>query len=60
MTRLDYLSPDVLERLLVWRVPPTDSIKTLIEISYLAWAQQMERVFDEPNMKASGEASVHR
>lgn len=46
MTRLAYLSPDVLERLVVWREPPGVSLKTLIEISYLPWAEQMGRVFD--------------
>lgn len=44
--RLAYLSPDVLERLLLWRVPPSISVSDLIKASYLPWAEQMERVFD--------------
>ena len=47
MTRLAYLSPDVLERLVVWRQPPAVSLKTLMDVSYLPWAEQMGRVFDE-------------
>jgi hypothetical protein len=46
MTQLAYLSPDVLDRLVVWRVPPAVSLKALIEISYLPWAEQLGRVFD--------------
>lgn len=44
--RLAYLSPDVLERLLLWRVPPSVSVNDLIKASYLPWAEQMGRVFD--------------
>ncbi len=46
MTRLAYLSPDVLERLLAWREPPAVSLKALIVISYLPWAEQTGRVFN--------------
>lgn len=45
MTRLAYLSPDVLDRLVMWREPPAVSLKTLIAVSYLPWAEQMRRVF---------------
>jgi hypothetical protein len=44
--RLAYLSPDVLERLLLWRVPPPVSVNDLIKASCLPWAEQMGRVFD--------------
>lgn len=44
--RLAYLSPDVLERLLLWRVPPSVSVNDLIKTSYLPWAEQMGRVFE--------------
>ena len=44
--RLAYLSPDVIERLLLWRVPPSVSVIELIKVSYLPWVQQMGRVFD--------------
>lgn len=44
--RLAYLSPDVLERLLLWRVPPSVSVIDLTKASYLPWAEQMEAVFN--------------
>ena len=46
MVRLAYLSPDVLERLLLWREPPSATIKQMIEATYMPWAEQMGRVFD--------------
>lgn len=45
--RLAYLSPDVLERLLLWRVPPSISVIDLIKVSYLPWAEQPGRVFED-------------
>ena len=50
--RLAYLSPDVLERLLLQREPPAVSVNELINATYLPWAEQMGRVF-EPNSVAS-------
>lgn len=47
MVRLTYLSPDVLERLVISRDVPSVSVIDLIEITYLPWAKQMGRVFDE-------------
>ncbi len=44
--RLAYLSPDVLERLLLWRVPPSVSVNDFIKASYLPWAEQIGWVFD--------------
>jgi hypothetical protein len=44
--RLAYLSPVVLERLLLWRVPPSVSLNDLIKASDLPWAEQMGAVFD--------------
>ena len=44
MVRLAYLSPDVLERLLLWREPPSATIAQMIEATYLPWAEQMESV----------------
>ena len=46
MVRLAYLSPDVWERLVISRDPPSVSVNELIEATYLPWAEQMERVFD--------------
>jgi hypothetical protein len=46
MLRLAYLSPDVLERLVVSRDPPSVSVIDLIEAVNLPWAEQMGRVFD--------------
>jgi len=44
--RLAYLSPDVLERLLLWREAPSATLLQIIEVTYLPWAEQMGRVFD--------------
>ena len=40
-----YLSPDVHERLLLWREPPSATLTQMFEGSYLPWAEQMGRVF---------------
>jgi hypothetical protein len=45
MMRLAYLSPDVLEQLLVHRIPPALSLNDLIAVAERPWAEQMERVF---------------
>ena len=44
--RLAYLSPEVLERFVISRDPPSVSVNELIDATYLPWAEQMERVFD--------------
>lgn len=51
MMRLAYLSPDVLERLVISREPPSVSVNELMEVTYLPWAQQMGRVFDNDGNK---------
>jgi hypothetical protein len=43
--RLAYLSPDVLERLLVRREPPAVAVNDLIGVTYLPWEKQPKRVF---------------
>jgi len=43
--RLAYLSPDVLERLVIWRDPPAVSVNDLINATYLPWAEQLGRVW---------------
>lgn len=43
--RLAYLSPEVLEQLLVRREPPAISVSELINANHLPWATQAERVF---------------
>ena len=45
MMRLAYLSPEVLERLLLWRDQPSVTIVQMIEATYLPWREQMGRVF---------------
>ena len=45
MMRLAYLSPDVLERLVILRDPPSVSVIDLIEAVNLPWSEQMEAVF---------------
>jgi hypothetical protein len=44
--RLAYLSPDVLERLVVGREPPSESVNQLIEATNLPWTEGTGRVFD--------------
>ena len=44
--RLAYLSPDVLERLLLWREAPSATLFQMIEATYLPWAERMGRVFE--------------
>jgi hypothetical protein len=46
--RLAYLSPEVLEHLLIRRVPPTLSLNDLTTVADRPWAEQMEMVFDKP------------
>lgn len=43
--RLAYLSPEVLERLVVTQVSPTVSIAAHIHVTYLPWNTQAKRVF---------------
>lgn len=45
MMRLAYLAPDVLEKLLIDRIPPALSLNDLIVVAELPWAEQMEAVF---------------
>ncbi len=49
--RLAYLSPDVLERLLLRREPPTVSVNALVDATYLPWAEQLGRVFDDKTLR---------
>lgn len=46
--RLAYLSPEVLERLVVKREPLSITLAELIDTTYLPWVQQMESVFSSP------------
>lgn len=43
--RLAYLSPEVLELLVITRDPPSVSVNQLIEATYLPWAEQTGQVF---------------
>jgi hypothetical protein len=47
--RLAFLSPEVLERLVVRQEPPATSLAELIDATYLPWATQAERVFANEN-----------
>jgi hypothetical protein len=46
MMRLAYLSPEVLEYLVIRRVPPALSLNDLVAVADRPWAEQMEMVFD--------------
>lgn len=45
MMRLAYLAPDVLEKLLIHRIPPALSLNDLIAVAELPWAEQIDAVF---------------
>ncbi|WP_366553708.1 hypothetical protein [Aquibaculum sediminis] len=45
MMRLAYLSPEVLDHLVIRRVPPALSLNDLVAIADRPWAEQMEMVF---------------
>jgi hypothetical protein len=45
MMRLAYLAPDVLEKLLIHRIPPARSLNDLAAIADLPWAEQVVAVF---------------
>lgn len=47
MMRLAYLSPEVLEHLVIRRVPPSLSLNDLIAVAARPWSEQMCMVFDE-------------
>jgi hypothetical protein len=46
MMRLAYLSPGVLETLVITRKPPAISINDLTTVAELPWAEQANRVFE--------------
>jgi hypothetical protein len=46
MMRLAYLSPEVLEHLVIRRVPPSLSLNDLVTVADRPWAEQMDLVFD--------------
>lgn len=46
MMRLAYLSPEVLEHLVIRLVPPALSLNDLVAVADRPWAEQMRRVFD--------------
>lgn len=46
MMRLAYLAPDVLEKLLIHRIPPALALNDLIAVADLPWTEQMGPVFD--------------
>ncbi|KQZ98431.1 hypothetical protein ASD64_15745 [Mesorhizobium sp. Root157] len=45
MMRLAYLAPDVLEKLLIHRIPPALSLNDLVAVAELPWAEQLDAVF---------------
>jgi len=46
MMRLAYLSPEVLEHLVIRRMPPALSIVDLMAVAELPWSEQTKRVFE--------------
>jgi hypothetical protein len=58
MVRLAYLSPDVLERLVILRDPPSESVIGLIEAVNLPWAEQQLKVFDSKTKQVSRQTTL--
>jgi hypothetical protein len=52
MMRLAYLSPEVLERLVIRRVPPALSLSDLSAVAERPWAEQMGIVFGSSESQA--------
>ncbi len=48
MMRIAYLSPEVLEHLVIRRVPPALSLIDLVAVAGRPWAEQMDMVFEFP------------
>ena len=46
MMRLAYLSPEVLEHLVIRRLPPALSLNDLVAVADRPWAEQMQMVFE--------------
>ena len=46
MMRLAYLAPDVLEKIVIHRLPPALAINDLTTIADLPWSEQARRAFD--------------
>lgn len=46
MMRLAYLSPEVLEHLVIMRVPPALSLNDLVAVADRPWAEQTDMVFE--------------
>jgi hypothetical protein len=46
MMRLAYLSPEVLDHLVIRRMPPALSLNDLVAVADRPWAEQMGRVFE--------------
>jgi len=44
--RLAYMSPKLLERLVIGREPPSVSLNDIIEATYLSWMEQVAPVFN--------------
>ena len=53
MLRLAFLSPEVLEHLLIRRVPPALSLNDLAAVADRPWAEQMEAVFENSPLRAT-------
>lgn len=54
--RFAYLSPEVLEHLVVRRVPPALSLNDLVAVADWPWAEQLERAFFPMTFSASRRA----
>ena len=53
MMRLAYLSPEVLEHLVIRRVPPALSLNDLVAVADRPWEEQAKCVFDDLHTSSS-------
>ncbi len=58
MMRLAYLSPEVLEHLVIRRVPPALSLNDLVSVADRPWAEQAKCVFDDLHTSSAKASKV--
>ena len=58
MMRLAYLSPEVLEHIVIRRVPPALSLNDLVAVADRPWAEQMDVAFDQGPVQPAQQDSL--
>jgi hypothetical protein len=60
MMRLAYLSPEVLDHLVIQRVPPALSLNDLVTVAERPWAEQMDMLFNRERRRRRINGSLPR